>query len=252
MWKCSIVGLCQLLESFHCSNFHLQLATDMARVCSKDSRKLAIQYRCWRHNIGCTQRYLSVDSQSAFSIICLAIKFHIGLEYSIHDFLLLATTLGNCYLNLVTSRNCVFSWWFFQRSTQIRSFPSREFYDEALEDGRDIIEQTKRSWHDYRCFGPFTFFDIHEGKESQPSGSGSWVNVDEVDFVFAMYHRLVTKYPELKSSSRLAIISPYRYQVKLFRDKYKETFGVASEKFVDINTVDGFQVKYLYMFLFKS
>lgn len=67
-----------------------------------------------------------------------------------------------------------------------------------------------------------------------------------------MYHRLVTKYPELKSSSRLAIISPYRYQVKLFRDKYKETFGVASEKFVDINTVDGFQVKYLYMFLFKS
>lgn len=59
----------------------------------------------------------------------------------------------------------------------------------------------------------------------------------------------MTRYPELKSSSRLAIISPYRYQVKLFRDKYKETFGVASEKFVDINTVDGFQVKYLYTLL---
>lgn len=66
-----------------------------------------------------------------------------------------------------------------------------------------------------------------------------------------MYHKLVTKYPELKSSSRLAIISPYRHQVKLFREKFRETFGVESEKVVDINTVDGFQVN-SYTILFKS
>lgn len=129
---------------------------------------------------------------------------------------------------------------------QIRSFPSKEFYNEALEDGPDVLDQTKRSWHEYRCFGPFSFFDVHEGKESQPSGSGSWVNVDEVEFVLAMYRKLVTGYPELKSSSRLAIISPYRHQVKLFRDKFRETFGVESEKVVDINTVDGFQVRCLF------
>ncbi|KAG5550073.1 hypothetical protein RHGRI_015137 [Rhododendron griersonianum] len=124
---------------------------------------------------------------------------------------------------------------------QIRSFPSREFYDGELEDGPDVVNQTKRSWHDYRCFGPFCFFDLHEGKESQPSGSGSWVNEDEVDFVLAMYHKMVTRYPELKSSSRLAIISPYRHQVKIFRDRFRSTFGVESDKVVDINTVDGFQ-----------
>ncbi|KAI8556499.1 hypothetical protein RHMOL_Rhmol05G0257700 [Rhododendron molle] len=130
----------------------------------------------------------------------------------------------------------------FQRAGyQIRSFPSREFYDGELEDGPDVVNQTKRSWHDYRCFGPFCFFDIHEGKESQPSGSGSWVNEDEVDFVLAMYHKMVTRYPELKSSSRLAIISPYRHQVKIFRDRFRSTFGVESDKVVDINTVDGFQ-----------
>lgn len=124
---------------------------------------------------------------------------------------------------------------------EIRSFPSREFYDGELEDGPDVVNQTKRSWHDYRCFGPFCFFDLHEGKESQPSGSGSWVNEDEVDFVLAMYHKMVTRYPELKSSSRLAIISPYRHQVKIFRDRFRSTFGVESDKVVDINTVDGFQ-----------
>lgn len=125
---------------------------------------------------------------------------------------------------------------------QIRSFPSKEFYEASLEDGPDVEDQTRRSWHKFRCFGPFCFFDLHEGRESQPSGSGSHVNVDEVEFVLAMYSKLISNYPELKGSSRLAIISPYRHQVKLFIEKFRSTFGVQSNKLVDINTVDGFQV----------
>lgn len=111
-----------------------------------------------------------------------------------------------------------------------------------MEDGPDIEVHTSRSWHAYRCFGPFCFFDLHEGKESKLSGSESWVNVDEVEFVLLMYHKLVSMYPELKSSSQLAIISPYSQQVKLLRDRFKDTFGVDSNKVVDITTVDGCQV----------
>ncbi|XP_057977955.1 probable helicase MAGATAMA 3 isoform X2 [Malania oleifera] len=129
----------------------------------------------------------------------------------------------------------------YRMHPEIRSFPSKEFYAEALEDGPDVKDQTKRKWHDCHCFGPFCFFDVHDGKESQPSGSGSWVNIDEVEFVLQMYSKLVSKYPELKSSSQLAIISPYRYQIKLFRKRFRETFGADSDKVVDINTVDGFQ-----------
>ncbi|KAF5745085.1 helicase MAGATAMA 3-like isoform X1 [Tripterygium wilfordii] len=129
----------------------------------------------------------------------------------------------------------------YRMHPEIRHFPSKEFYDEALTDGPDLESRTKHDWHDYRCFGPFWFFDIYEGKESQPSGSGSWVNTDEVDFVLHMYRKLVTLYPELKSSSELAIISPYRHQVKLFRDRFKDAFVVESDQLVDINTVDGFQ-----------
>ncbi|KAL7199938.1 hypothetical protein ACSBR2_022113 [Camellia fascicularis] len=128
----------------------------------------------------------------------------------------------------------------YRMHPEIRSFPSREFYNGVLEDGSDVKSETKRKWHDFRCFGPFCFFDIHEGKESQPSG-GSWVNEDEVDFVLVLYRNMVTRYPELKSNSRLAIISPYRHQVKLFRERFQDTFGVESNKLVDINTVDGFQ-----------
>ena len=111
-----------------------------------------------------------------------------------------------------------------------------------MEDGSDVKEQTKRAWHRYRCFGPFCFFDILDGEESQPAGSGSWINVDEVEFVLLVYQKLVAKYPELKSIDKLAIISPYRHQVKLFQRRFREMFGIESEKVVDINTVDGFQV----------
>ncbi|KFK23045.1 hypothetical protein AALP_AAs62140U000200 [Arabis alpina] len=130
----------------------------------------------------------------------------------------------------------------YRMHPEIRSFPSKQFYEEALEDGANIESQTTRDWHKYRCFGPFCFFDIHEGKESQhPGATGSRVNLDEVEFVLLMYHKLVTTYPELKSSSQLAIISPYNYQVKTFKDRFKDMFGTEAEKVVDINTVDGFQ-----------
>ncbi|KAK2638699.1 hypothetical protein Ddye_026494 [Dipteronia dyeriana] len=129
----------------------------------------------------------------------------------------------------------------YRMHPQIRSFPSKEFYDEALEDGPTVEDYTTRDWHKYSCFGPFCFFDIHEGLESQPSGSGSWINIDEVEFVLLLYHKLVSMYPDLKSSSQLAIISPYRNQVKQFNERFKETFGAESKKIVDITTVDGCQ-----------
>lgn len=114
-----------------------------------------------------------------------------------------------------------------------------------MEDGEDIKTQTERDWHRYRCFGPFCFFDIHEGNEARPSGSGSWINVEEVDFILFLYQKLVQLYPTLKSGNKVAIISPYAQQVKLFQKRFEETFGVSAEKVVDICTVDGCQVNLL-------
>ncbi|KHN22924.1 Putative helicase [Glycine soja] len=123
----------------------------------------------------------------------------------------------------------------------IRSFPSREFYEDSLEDGDEVKSRAIHAWHDYRCFGPFCFFDIHEGKEARPPGSGSWINVEEVDFVLFLYQKLISLYPTLKSGNQVAIISPYSQQVKLFQKRFEDTFGMSAEKIVDICTVDGCQ-----------
>ncbi|PKA53953.1 putative helicase MAGATAMA 3 [Apostasia shenzhenica] len=128
----------------------------------------------------------------------------------------------------------------YRMHPEISMFPSKEFYSGSLKDAEELNKQTTRPWHSYRCYGPFSFFDI-EGVESQPSGTGSWVNEDEIEFIIHLYHKLVTRYSTLKSSSQMAIISPYRYQVKFLRERFCATFGDKYDQAVDVNTVDGFQ-----------
>lgn len=137
----------------------------------------------------------------------------------------------------------------FNTLVQIRSFPSKEFYSDSLIDGKGVLHLTKRKWHSYRCFGPFCFFDI-DGVESVPSDGVSLMNKDEVDFIVEMYYNLSVLYPELKSSTEMAVISPYSYQVTVLKENFQENFGPCFNQIVDINTVDGFQVSESYNDLF--
>jgi len=128
----------------------------------------------------------------------------------------------------------------YRMHPELREFHSREFCSEALEDGEDVLHQTKHAWHEYHCFGPFIFFDI-EGEESQPIGSGSWVNIEEAELVLLLYRHLVEKYPKLKVGSKVDDISPYKKQVKLIRDHLRDVIGVEAARLIDVNTIDGFQ-----------
>ncbi|KAG6490987.1 hypothetical protein ZIOFF_052319 [Zingiber officinale] len=126
----------------------------------------------------------------------------------------------------------------YRMHPEISIFPSKEFYGGSLEDG-EMVKKV-RPWYAHRCFGPFHFFDI-DGTESQPLGSGSWVNEDEIEFIVLLYHKLANNHPELRASPQVAVITPYSYQVKFLRRQFRATFGEQSDKVVDINTVDGFQ-----------
>ncbi|KAK3142623.1 hypothetical protein QOZ80_4BG0349090 [Eleusine coracana subsp. coracana] len=45
----------------------------------------------------------------------------------------------------------------------------------------------------------------------------------------------------LKIHPQVAVISPYKHQVKLLKDHFRSTFGDQSKEVIDVNTVDGFQ-----------
>jgi hypothetical protein len=165
----------------------------------------------------------------------LKIQYRMHPEVISHSLRILSWNWNNCCNSLSTVK-------------QISIFPSKEFYEGALQDGEGLGK--KRPWHSYSCFGPFCFFDV-DGIESQPSGCGSWVNQDEVEFITLAYHQLAMRYPELKSSPQVAVISPYRYQVKLLKDNFRSTFGEQSKEVIDVNMVDGFQVMSLLLFEYK-
>ena len=131
----------------------------------------------------------------------------------------------------------------YRMHSQIRHFPSKQFYENRVVDGEGVDVVTKRAWHAKRIFGPFYFFDLEHGEETQPGGStGSRVNVREAEFVVQLYRQLIAWHPELKNTSKVGIISPYKFQVKLIREKLRES-GQEGTQLVDVNTVDGFQVK---------
>ncbi|OMO78774.1 putative helicase MAGATAMA 3 [Corchorus capsularis] len=106
----------------------------------------------------------------------------------------------------------------YRMHPKISRFPSMEFYGGALKDESDLVVTTRRSWHEFEVFGPFCFFDVHEGKES--SLASGYTNDVEVEFALTLCASLL-RYDLLEASSRLAFISPYKAQVELFRERSK-------------------------------
>ncbi|GIL49937.1 hypothetical protein Vafri_6246 [Volvox africanus] len=128
----------------------------------------------------------------------------------------------------------------YRMHPEISAFPSLEFYEGRLLNGEGVEDETTQPWHSQPAFGPFAFFDI-AGKESTPPGGASIMNKAEVHMVLVIYRELVHAYPQLRRSASVAVISPYKAQVKLLRDTFRTALGEEAARLVDINTIDGFQ-----------
>lgn len=111
-------------------------------------------------------------------------------------------------------------------------------------------------------------------QESSPPNSSSLINRTEAELVLSIYRELVHRFPELKTKPAVAIISPYKAQVSwcfsphlshvthlfsldavhdvllslclqvhLLQQLFRAGLGAELYKMVDINTIDGFQVR---------
>ena len=133
----------------------------------------------------------------------------------------------------------------YRMHPEIRAFPSREFYAEALEDGPGVAVATARAWHSHPALGPFTFWDVR-GEETRPSAAGeaaaSWTNEAEARLVLALARAFLAAAPGLAARhDGLAVVSPYRGQVGLIRSLFAAELGEELARRIDVNTIDGFQ-----------
>lgn len=59
--------------------------------------------------------------------------------------------------------------------------------------------------------------------------------------VLVLYRHLVSAHPALRRTPSVAVISPYKAQVRLLQDAFSKALGEEGARMVDINTIDGFQ-----------
>lgn len=120
----------------------------------------------------------------------------------------------------------------YRMSEQIGTLIGRLFYEGKLKNGRKANVEGGITWMDYKPVRDWPVFDPNAGDKQKI------YNCEECEFV----ENILTKLDEISAANtRVAVIAPYKRQVKMMRKEYsKHLFCNLS---VSINTVDGFQGK---------
>jgi senataxin len=120
----------------------------------------------------------------------------------------------------------------------ISAFPSREFYNSGLTDGKDMAELRRQPWHSSTIFGSYRFFNV-AGSESRQKTS--LINVEEAKMALALFMRLAEDFREINFDGRIGIVTPYRQQLGELKRVFQGKFGEKILTGVEFNTVDAFQ-----------
>ena len=128
----------------------------------------------------------------------------------------------------------------YRMHPEISVFPSQAFYDGRLVDGPGMAAARARPWHSDELLGPYRFFDVQGMHESAPKGH-SLVNKAEADIALRLFQRLRKYSKSFDLSGKVGIITPYKSQLGLLRDRFRAEFGESIQDTIDFNTTDAFQ-----------
>ena len=128
----------------------------------------------------------------------------------------------------------------YRMHPDISSFPSQTFYDGRLLDGPGMAAARNRPWHADDLLGPYRFFDVQGMHQSAPKGH-SLINIAEAELALRLFRRLTASAKDFDLSGKVGIITPYKSQLALLRDRFQKAFGEEIKDAVDFNTTDAFQ-----------
>ncbi|KAI7678681.1 hypothetical protein KC353_g22395, partial [Hortaea werneckii] len=124
----------------------------------------------------------------------------------------------------------------YRMHPDISVFPSRTFYDGLLKDGEGMARLRERPWHASALLAPYRFFDVQGQHQSAPRGH-SLVNIAEIDVAMAMYERVTSDFKNYDYTGRIGVITPYKSQLRMLRDRFSSRFGSGIFDMVEFKTV---------------
>ncbi|KAK5175332.1 DEAD-box type RNA helicase [Saxophila tyrrhenica] len=128
----------------------------------------------------------------------------------------------------------------YRMHPDISVFPSQTFYDGLLKDGRGMLELRQRPWHASTMLAPYRFFDVSGQHQAAPRGH-SLVNTAEIEIAMALYNRLRTDFTGYDFDGRIGIITPYKSQLKMLKERFSQRYGSDILEMIEFNTTDAFQ-----------
>ena len=128
----------------------------------------------------------------------------------------------------------------YRMHPEISMFPSKEFYEGRLVDGKDMAVTRARPWHQSDILGPYRFFDVQGIQQSAPRGH-SFINVAEINMALKLFARLTTDCNGYEFTGKIGIITPYRSQLNELRFRFAQKYGNVIYDTIDFNTTDAFQ-----------
>jgi senataxin len=128
----------------------------------------------------------------------------------------------------------------YRMHPEISKFPSDQFYDGRLIDGKDLAKLRDMPWHKSGLLGPYRFFDV-KGTQMNGTKGHSYVNMEEVRDALRLYNRLRSDYRSYDFRGKIGIITPYKAQLKELRQAFQRSCGEKVFDEIDFNTTDAFQ-----------
>ncbi|PIN12997.1 RNA helicase [Handroanthus impetiginosus] len=130
----------------------------------------------------------------------------------------------------------------YRMHPSISRFPNSNFYHNQILDAPNVqSESYKRQYLEGTMFGPYSFINIHGGKEELDDVEHSRRNLVEVAVVVKLVQKLFKAWNGSKEKLSIGLVSPYAAQVVAIRDKLQRKYENIARFTVKLKTVDGFQ-----------
>ncbi|KAL3635030.1 hypothetical protein CASFOL_022084 [Castilleja foliolosa] len=130
----------------------------------------------------------------------------------------------------------------YRMHPSISQFPNTNFYQNQILDAPSVqIQSYEKRYLQGTMFGPYSFINVHNGRENFDGAGRSRLNMAEVDVVVKLVQKLFKAWNGSNEKLSIGLISPYAAQVAAIRHRLQQKYENRKGFIVNVKSVDGFQ-----------